>query len=432
MTTKAILTTLLTGLLALGLTSCQEDNSQTPNEPEISGYDLWFPAKGATGKTNSSKFDEYVVIRTDDLTKGTLSIKGQGADISSTDLTPYVVYRDGYYYSVSRAGRFGKFAIDGHTVSVIKEFPITQVQDRRFAHAWLDKSHLILIGSTGEKQAMNWVRIDTDKMKIEAEGQLALQAPAEKQQFNSAGLLGYRKSDNTLLYVYVYEPQTAKRKPLSDRLKGYQVAFIDAKTMEVKKVEHDDRADMIGSTSFGDTRSKHTMMDAEGNFYYIACDLLDEPGYGKTSTTRQHSKVFRIKAGELAIDKSYNGYGTKRGKIIDMTPISKDEVLLYVQDPKQAMDADYTWDSKVNRYVFFWEIMNIRTSEVRLLNGMPYSVGNYGNFGIRVGNKLFLGTNVREGNSCIYIYDLKTNKATRGAEIEGGIEIERIQPVSRK
>lgn len=425
------ITTLLTGLLTLGLSSCGEETPQepTPAKTEASGYDLWIPVMGATGKTNTAEYDQYIIIRADDLSKGTIDIKGKGAETGKTSLTPHVVYRDGYYYSVSRAGNLGKFAIDGTTVRVVKEIPVPMIKDRQFSHAWTDDHTLVLLSSTGKQQEVSWARIDVETMRLIGEGKLDLEAPKEGEILNSSGLLGYRKSDNTLIYPHIY--LAAKRSDRAKKLRGeIYIAFIDAKTMKVKTVDTDKRADWLGAMSFGDSRTQNTMMDEAGNFYFVAAKILKETP--RPSTTAQRSLILRVNKGSMETDKSYDGYAQSRGKIIDMTPISRDQVLLYVQDPKQATPENPIWDSKKNRYVFFWQILNLRNHQVRRIEGLPLSVGNFGHFGVKKGDKLFLGSNVEKGNSAIYIYDLRTEKVTKGAELEPGFEIERIEPVYHK
>lgn len=425
---KNFATLLISSLLTLGLlSSCGEDTpNPTPTPVEAEGFDLWIPIKGATGKTQK-EYDQNIIVRAKDLTKGTISIKGKGADTGGTALTPHIVYRDGYYYGVSREGNFGKFEV-GTTVRTIKEFPLPMIKDRQFSHAWLDRKTLVLVGSTGKQKELSWARIDTQEMKLLASGTLALKAPAEDEIFCASGLLGYRQSDNTLIFPHIYIAK--KRSDRAKKLRGeIYVAFIDAATMQVKAVDTDKRADWLGSMSFGDNRTCNTFTDKAGNFYFVAAKILKETT--RPSTTAQRSLILRVNSGAMETDKSYDAYDQPRGKIIDLTPVSEDEVMLYVQDPKQATPDNPIWDSKNNRYVFFWQILNLRTHKVRRIEGVPLSVGNFSHFAAPSGGKVYLGANVASGNSCIYIYDLKSGKVSKGAELEAGFEIERIVPVYR-
>lgn len=425
---KNFATLLLSSLLTLGLlSSCGEDTpNPTPTPVEAEGFDLWIPVKGATGKTQK-EYDQNIIVRAKDLTKGTISIMGKGADTGGTALTPHIIYRDGYYYGVSREGNFGKFEV-GPTVLAIKEFPLPMIKDRQFSHAWLDRKTLVLVGSTGKQKEVSWARIDTQEMKLLDSGTLDLKAPAEDEIFCASGLLGYRRSDNTLIFPHIYIAK--KRSDRAKMLRGeIYVAFIDAATMQVKSVDTDKRADWLGSMSFGDNRTCSTFTDKAGNFYFVAAKILKETT--RPSTTAQRSLILRVNSGAMETDKSYDAYDQPRGKIIDLTPVSDDEVMLYVQDPKQATPDNPIWDSVRNRYVFFWQIMNLRTHKVRRIEGVPLSVGNFSHFAAPSGGKVYLGANVASGNSCIYIYDLKSGKVSKGAELEAGFEIERIVPVYR-
>lgn len=425
---KNFATLLLSSLLTLGLlSSCGEDTPDpTPTPVEAEGFDLWIPVQGATGKTQK-EYDQNIIVRAKDLTKGTISIKGKGADTGGTALTPHIIYRDGYYYGVSREGNFGKFEV-GTTVRTIKEFPLPMIKDRQFSHAWLDRKTLVLVGSTGKQKEVSWARIDTQEMKLLASGTLALKAPAEDEIFCASGLLGYRQSDNTLIFPHIYI--AAKRGDRAKMLRGeIYVAFIDAATMQVKAVDTDKRADWLGSMSFGDNRTCNTFTDKAGNFYFVAAKILNETT--RPSTTAQRSLIFRVNSGAMETDKSYDAYYQPRGKIIDVTPVSNDEVMLYVQDPAQATPGNPIWDSAKNRYVFFWQIMNLRTHKVSRIEGVPLSVGNFGHFAAPSAGKVYLGANVARGNNCIYIYDLKSGKVSKGAELQAGFEIERIVPVYR-
>lgn len=425
---KNFATLLISSLLTLGLlSSCGEDTpNPTPTPVEAEGFDLWIPVKKATGKTQK-EYDQNIIVRAKDLTKGTISIKGKGADTGGTALTPHIIYRDGYYYGVSREGNFGKFEV-GSTVRTIKEFPLPMIKDRQFSHAWLDRKTVVLVGSTGKQKEVSWARIDTQEMKLLDSGTLALKAPAEDEIFCASGLLGYRQSDNTLIFPHIYIAK--KRSDRAKMLRGeIYVAFIDAATMQVKSVDTDKRADWLGSMSFGDNRTCNTFTDKAGNFYFVAAKILKETT--RPSTTAQRSLILRVNSGAMETDKTYDAYDQPRGKIIDLTPVSDDEVMLYVQDPKQATPDNPIWDSGKNRYVFFWQIMNLRTHKVRRIEGVPLSVGNFSHFAAPSAGKVFLGANVASGNSCIYIYDLKSGKVSKGAELEAGFEIERIVPVYR-
>lgn len=430
--TKAyrLLAALVVALVTLSLTSCDTD---TPNpQKEITvGYDLWVPLSGASGQSTSNK-DAHIIARVADLTKGVLSIKGEGVETPES-LTPNVVYHKGYYYNVSREGRFGKFRVSNTGVETIKEIPMKQILDRRFSHAWLDDNTLVMVSSAGDKQKVSWVKVDVNKMAIVAEGKLNLPKPAEGEIFNSSGLLGYRKADNTLIYPHVYMVQSKKDKmaqPL--RRNEIYIAFIDASTMEVKKIDKDTRCEHLSSTSFGETRCQKTFFDSKGNFYFAAATCKIPENADMKSSTKQRSFLFRVNAGAMETDKSFDGYAQPRGKIITVFPLNDDEVLLYMQDPDFKEKGNTDWSSKTNRYIYYWLRCNMKTQQVEHIKDIPFSNGNFGQLVVRNGYLVSIGANVEGAPTAIYQYNVNTRKVTKGATLADGFEIDRIMPVVKE
>ena len=428
--TKAyrLLATLVATLVTLSFTSCESD---TPNpEKEITmGYDLWVPIDGATGQSTANT-DPHIIARVADLTKGVFSIKGQGVETSASTITPNVLYHQGYYYSVSREGRFGKFRVSKTGIETIKEFPMPQILDRRFSHAWLDDNTLVMLSSVGDKEEVSWVKVDVNKMVITAEGKLALPKPEEGELFNSSGLLGYRKADNMLIYPHVYMEKSKKTSmALPPKRNEIYIAFIDASTMQVKKIDKDTRCEHLSSTSFGETRSQKTFFDSKGNFYFAAASCNIPENAKKKSSTKQRSFLFRVNAGSMETDKSFDGYAQPRGKIITVFPLNDDEVLLYMQDPDFKEKGNTDWSSKTNRYIYYWLRCNMKMQQVEHIKDIPFSNGNFGQLVVRNGDLVSIGANVEGAPTTIYQYNVNTRKVTKGATIADGFAIDRIQSI---
>ena len=431
--TKAyrLVATLVATLVTLSFTACDSD-TPNPQEEVTVGYDLWVPIDGATGQSTANT-DPHIIARVADLTKGVFSIKGEGAETSASPLTPYVVYHKGYYYSVSREGRFGKFRVSNTGIETIKEFPMPQILDRRFSHAWLDDNTLVMVSSVGDKQEMSWVKVDVNKMVITAEGKLGLPKPEEGEIFNSSGLLGYRKADNTLIYPHVYMEKSKKTSmALPPKRNEIYIAFIDATTMQVKKIDKDTRCEHLSSTSFGETRCQKTFFDSKGNFYFAAATCNIPENAKKKSSTKQRSFLFRVNAGSMETDKSFDGYAQPRGKIITVFPLNDDEVLLYMQDPDFKEKGNTEWSSKKNRYIYYWLRCNIKTQQVEHIKDIPFSNGNFGQLVVRNGDLVSIGANVEGAPTAIYQYNINTRKVTKGATLADGFEIDRIMPIVKE
>ena len=308
-----------------------------------------------------------------------------------------------------------------------------QILDRRFSHAWLDDNTLVMVSSVGDKQEMSWVKVDVNKMVITAEGKLGLPKPEEGEIFNSSGLLGYRKADNTLIYPHVYMEKSKKTSmALPPKRNEIYIAFIDATTMQVKKIDKDTRCEHLSSTSFGETRCQKTFFDSKGNFYFAAATCNIPENAKKKSSTKQRSFLFRVNAGSMETDKSFDGYAQPRGKIITVFPLNDDEVLLYMQDPDFKEKGNTDWSSKTNRYIYYWLRCNIKTQQVEHIKDIPFSNGNFGQLVVRNGDLVSIGANVEGAPTTIYQYNINTRKVTKGATLADGFEIDRITPIVKE
>lgn len=428
--------TLLAGIASVALlafaTSCEDDNGKKPSpnptpDPSTVHYDVWVPLKKATGMQDES----YVVHRATDLTKGTLSVKGSGVDLTG-QMTPETVIRGKYYYQINKSKRFIKAVITESGIQILKEIPSEYFTPGKYSHAWLDDKTLLLIGAQGDSKAVLWVKYDVEKMAEIAHGKLELPEPPKGSVYTSSGLLGYRHQDKMLIYSFSYKIKGTKK----DRQKEFYVAFLDPATLKTMKVVTEDRAEQMAGTAFGELRQNKTFFDERGN-YYIACNSLlpgEKNGKGKETTTAQRGALLRINAGEMDFDKSFNGYtknsrGEERGKFITVDYLGQDKVLCYMQDPKFARpDEEPIWDtSSEKKWVFYWIILDLKTGAQTHLKDIPFSNGNFNQLALVNGDIIYIANNSAKENSCIYVYNRKTGKLEKGLTFEDkGMTIDRI------
>lgn len=417
-------------LLLVFATGCDDSNKPNPKPtpkptPEVTGmeYDVWIALD--EGTSSAAKQDAHAVRRVASLETGEYDIKGKGVETLSSEMTPNAIYHDGYYYSVSRKGDFGKYKITDADVKVVKRFPLKEVLDRRFSHVWLDANTLVLFGSAGDKQVVNWVKINTNDMKVVEKGILDLPAPKKGEQFNSSGLAGYRKSDNVILYTYVYDINKKKAMDAKAR-KDFNLSVIDAKTMKVVSTSTETRAQMPASTSFGETRQSKAFFDQQGN-YYLACNSVNA---GSKSTTQQHGYILRVKAGEKEFDKSFIVTLNDNSKIVTIRELMPNVALAYLQNPLYATGKD-VWSSKDNPFVFFWSVINLSTVAQTHLKDIPFSAGgNYVELAAVFENYAILGANTKTQTQ-FYKYDFKSGKITPGAKLKEGYYADRIVPIKK-
>ena len=412
MKTKKFLLLFLS-LLFLG-TSCKTKPTQEPENPNDAKdmlFHVWVPISdgGAMGGSN------FIVHSLSDLTSGTIDPKGSGIDVSEK-LNSYFVVKGKNYYTINKAGQFAKY---DSKFNELKKIPMPTIQERKFAHTWMDDKTLVLAGSNGEGDAINWVKIDVQAMKLTGQGTFELDKPAEGMRLNSSGMIAYRKQDNKLMYSYEYKKQGRTTQSAYHR---FHLAFIDGKSMKVEKVVTENRADFMAATAFGELRQEKSFMTKNGD-YYLACNTTLD---GASSYTQQYGSLFRVKAGEMDFDKSYNGYPEQRGKIVTINNLFNGKALLYMQDPVFSNPSNPAWDHKKNPYVFYWIVLDLETGEYEHLKDIPFSAGNFSQLAVVYRDKAYIGTNASDGTTKIYIYDIKTGKVSGGANLAEGHQVERL------
>lgn len=425
--TKNIFSTLVIAFSLFALTSCDRAGNNTPDPQPLTKvhFDIWTPLEAPSVMTTRN----YLVGRATSLDFGVMDFEGKGADLSDK-LNPETFMRGRYYYQISKDGRFGKYRIHGDRLEVLSEFPFTTFRQGKFAHAWIDDRTVVLMGTTATPyDKVLWSKIDVEQMKEVAHGTLNLKTtpPNARVGYSSAGMLAYRTSDNMLMYFFNINENKGKR---LDATPEFYLAFVDAKTMRVEKEVSENRASMMGSTSYGELRQNKSFFDEKGDYYIVCNSLLkgELNGQGKVITTAMNSALLRVKNGTLDFDRSYNAYDHPRGKILTVNYLNNGKALLYMQDPKVATPDNPVWDSKTNPYVYYWEIVDLRTMEVTRLRDIPYGNGNFSQLAVVSGQKAYLANNAKD-ESAVYIYDIATGKISKGMTLAKGFTFERIVPM---
>ncbi len=404
---------------------------ETPKEPQNHDvtlpdkYDMWLAIGDGTSST--IKQDPHVVKKIPTLLEGEYDVRQTGAETLESGITPFVIYHKGYYYSISRKVlNFGKYKITDKGVETIKLFPLPELCDRRFAHAWLDDKTLILIGAPESKEMMNWVKVDVEKMEVIQKGSLKLPALSEKEQFSSCGLLAHRKADNRLLFNFRYEDkEEAKKNSMApDSHKYFFTATIDPTTMDVMHLEKEDRVDRPGSVSFGSLRHQTAFFDANGDLYML-CNTVIE---GAPSSTQQSGYILRIKAGEYRPDPNYKVDLMENSKIITIHHMKGSKAIVYLQNPMYATGKN-DWKEPM---VFFWAVVDLATKEQHRIEGIPFSQGGtYTELIVVERDYAILGISDKEQTK-FYMYDFDSEKVTPVAKLKPGYFADRIIVLDEK
>lgn len=446
-------TTLALMALILGIgTSCKNDENkiQEPTIDPIQTYhfDIWASTDGTTGMAGNNDSQGRYVQSVGDLSQENTSIsfEGVGADLESFGLNDEIMMHGKYYYQVAPAGRgevgFGKYVISSTSVDAVYERPFSAktYASTKYCTDWINDTEFVVISSADGNKKIQWSKIkdEGEKLSIVAEGDFDLSS-THIDQYSTSGLVRYRKSDNTLIYLFC---DYSRAKIKTNKVFA---AFIDPATMAIKSIAEiaaENRALQLAGTVYGELAQQKLFFDESDNLY-IACSTQIP---GTSSTTCAYSSIYCIKAGTTQFD-SYespvkpagftgdaNYYGSK---VVTVDYLGNQKVLLYLQDPQYCnvpfTDTEKTtylgwnWTSSYNCY---YGILDLNTKAVAPVQyhgvNIPNCKGTFSQRSVVIDGKAYIGTNPEQGNPTIYVMDLKSGNITKGASIPAGYEFNRI------
>ncbi|MBD5300081.1 MAG: hypothetical protein HDS17_01220 [Bacteroides sp.] len=408
------------------MTSCSND----ADEPDDIGgediknvhFDVWVTAGTSNGTA-------YLVKNVNSLEDpSVISFVNSGCDITGK-LDQEIISKGGYYYEIPPTGDcFGKYRITNAGIETVARRPFEKNTYRtyRYCHAWIDDKTLVIMSSDGPKTKALWTKLDTENMTIIAEGEYDLTTLSGISALTTSGLLGYRKSDNKLIYFYARS---------AFAFDGFYAAFIDASTMEIDNIAHETKDVVMAGTSYGELLQNKMAFDNNDNLYIAANFHMD----GFNTTTQQYGRILRINKDQMDFDDSYEGFRTNpsgtpdRGKILTIDYMGYDKLVLSVMDPEYCgvvidpNDKNQGWGNNYNVYYCVLDIPTDQSVEFTYDGQhLPYSQGNFAQRSFVLNGKVYIGTNPKADLPTIYVYDIRSQKMTKGSQIQEGFGFDRI------
>lgn len=403
-------------MLAAAFTSCSKDNdesSQPAEEPTTPyHYDLTVSI-GNHGGMGQDKQGHLTMSLTalNDVLK-TVDFEGQGSEIS--DYTMEAICKGKYMYQVPvSADRFSKLQFKNNKIEVVQEqkFKDNTYSPRNYTHAWINDNTLVIMASDGDNKEIIWTKLNTDNMTIIGEGKLAVPAKEGYTVLTTSGLLTYRKSDNKLFYFYYWKTQ--KRKGVVEP--NFHIAVVDPETMAVEKDITNSEGEQMQGSAYGELLQNTIFFDNDDNLYLSAFNEVDGKNIGR---------LLRIKNGETNFEAGYNAFPNAKGKLLTVQYLGGSKVLAYSGDAAEG--------TNIGSMAYYYSIIDINTkTSTRLAyNGtdIPYSSGSFSQRSVfnSKENKAYFGVNT-SNEQAIYIYDVATEKVTKGLSLANGYYFDLIR-----
>ncbi|AZB20492.1 hypothetical protein H3Z85_00305 [Chryseobacterium indologenes] len=337
----------------------------------------------------------HYMTATNDLSKGEMDITKEGDEINSKGTYSYIV-KNGFIYNYKTdQGIFKKFKYTQDRLTTVKEVPFTYISDIS-SYVWIDDNTLVLIGETGDGQHIRYTVFNGSDLSIIRQGEIEGFEPfPNAYNFYTVGAVTYMDGDIYLQYSF------RNGKWLTPEY--YNFAVIDYKTFKVKHSAGDNRSSGVanGSPYF------KTAFRKDNEAFYYACFPRVGAGTSKIS-------LLRVLKGATSPDPGY------QINLTDMVGNKTLETMIdYIGNNK--MVVLYRDPALGNSYNGRYAIIDIETRQlVRVLEELPgdepYEQGAF------VQNKkLYIALNASKGGNYVWIYDLQTDKITKGMKLPDNI-----------
>lgn len=413
---KLILSAFMMLMMLAPLSSCSSDDNDEPNvgpENEKSyHFDLWV----ALDKHGGMGRDVQTLVRSInslDADQPEITFQGTGTEVNAI-MSLETILKGAYYYQVPVSGdRFSKYVIKDNEIQVVKEqvFKTNTYDTRKYTHAWIDDSTLVIVAANGDGDKIIWTKLNADKMEIISEGTFDIPMPAGGEQFTTSGILTYRKSDNKLFYFY-FAKNTEGR---GTRVSPMITAVINPQTMAV---EHNNPCfldcEMVG-TAYGELLQTTTFI-SDANDLYIATVTKE----GKS----EQGHLLRIPANATDFDASYDGFSQK-GKLISVLYMGGSKAIAYTRDDSKGTGID--------DFSHYYAVIDMASKTVSPISyqatQLPFSSGRFSSRMAYVDGHAYIGVDAEGAQPQIYIYNAKTGEVSKGATMAPGYYFEQIRVV---
>lgn len=377
---------LLFALTVLLFAACKKSSSTPEETPGEKQYGLL-----VTAGTPAARY----VLNTSDLTQGTLTTAGNGAETNVSVITQ----RGEYFYGTNNAGNLIKFTSSNKINTIVKEIPFSQISWAYYSSffAWKDEKTLVLL-SMKEALQFEYATLNVETMTITASGNINIPLPPAGYYYwgNNVSFLGNK------LYISYNLVNSTTDVPLNE----IRLASMDFPNVSNVTVTTDTRFN----------QPAHYNLHAPGSFVYNNyAYMLNAPTIWIFGETGGSFSVYRVANGATTTDASYQFELTDRTKeeVSGLFNLGGGKAIIKVIDKsKIASSRDYA--EKISE---FYVIDVVNKTKTKL--NIPKSVATpYSNDILVDGNVAYIAASTDAGYY-VYTYNASTGSVTRGAKLDG-------------
>lgn len=379
-------------LLGLALNGCSNDDDIKKTDPTVEGKYSAVLCVGSWPNT------AYYIADVPSLTEGTISLQGNGAEMTGKVYAQDIVQKNGFYYHANfNSGRLGKYHVENGALLVDKEVPFTWLNWS--SYAWADNETLVIFG-TGESEG-RYAIVKVADMTVTT-GKLNLEAlPKGFDEYN-IGFAEYRA--NKLFVGYGFGSSDFTNYPNMPVYSKFNVAVISYPAMTTESNISDTRTTTPGGPI---VYAPASFIDENNDIYFISDPVS---GYDYKSP----SSVYRIKSGSTQLDTDYYfDFSAKVNKEMGaaMWYIGNGKAIIRTRTAGQSIDADHSFSViDVKNGAFIKKLDLPADKGERMVQAVVVEDG-----------KAYIAVNATD-KDYIWAYDAASDKLTKGAEFVGGID----------
>lgn len=381
----------LTMLLAIAISSCSKKNDTQEEETVKSEY-------SAVLCVGSWPNTAYYIAGIPSLTSGTISLTGNGAEMTGKVYAQDIVQKDGFYYHANfSSGRLGKYHVENNVLKVDKEIAFTWLNWS--SYAWVDNNTMVIFGDGNNE--LRYAVLKVDNMTVTT-GKLNVAAMPTGFDAYNIGFAQYR--DNKLFVGYGFGSTNFANYPTMPVFQKAYVAVISYPAMTVDKSLED-----VRTTTFGgpNVYAPSSFVDENNDLYFIS-----DPVYNYDYVSP--SIMYRIKSGSTELDPTYSfnfSSASNSEKAPAMWYIGNGKAIVRSRITGQSIDADH-----------YFCLIDVKTGALIKKLDLPVDKGErMVNAVIVEDGKAFIAVNAAD-RDYIWQYDPATDKLTKGVEFIGGID----------
>ncbi|MBE9463324.1 DUF4374 domain-containing protein [Dyadobacter subterraneus] len=386
---------LLVAVVALSLNSCSSDDDKVDAGSEEGKY-------SAVLCVGSWPNTAYYIADVPSLTTGTISLQGNGAEMTGKVYAQDIVQKDGFYYHANfGSGRLGKYHVTNGALVTDKEVPFTYLNWT--SYTWADDQTLVIFG-IGQNAGIDEARyaiIKVADMSVTT-GKLNLEALPTGFNTYNVGFAEYRAGKIYLGYGFGSSDFT--NYPAMPVYQKFNVATISYPAMTIETSVSDTRSTAPGSSPI---YAPSSFVDENNDIYFIS-DPVSNYDY------KSPSAVYRIKSGSSTLDPTY--YLDFSSKVTNemgaaMWYIGNGKAIVRTRAAGESIDADH-----------FYSVIDVKTGTFIKQLALPVDKGERMVQAVIVEDgKAYIAVNAVD-KDYIWEYDPATDKLTHGAEFVGGID----------